>query len=219
MPKNREQSENRDDSRKMQASREGKSKHLDVCASSQRLREEQEARPLDSKGKSIDSHPSTSVKEAARSLHDQPSDTQQDLGASTRDLARRVGGASTRDLARRVVDANNRYRRSLSNPNRDIGSKNQAASSSADWSMKAEEAIIARDASSEQIKQLIQKRSDLLRDLQRKQNKLDSTKNNIEIKKIEGKIKLEEIKQRNAIIRAKSFKNVYEAAKSLESNQ
>ncbi len=252
------QPENRGDSREIQANREGKTKSLDVLrASSQR--------PPDSKGKSIASHLSASRKETDLSLHDQSSDTQQDLGASTRDLAKRVGGASTRDLAKRVVDVNNRsnqvkkqssesgvfevskklenkrltdifkigrsqgtsevqwssneqgqHRRSLSNPTRDIGSKNQAASSSADWAMKAEEAIIARDASSEQIEQLMQERSDLLKDLQRKQNKLDSIKRNIEIKKIENKIKLEEIKQRNAIIRAQSFKIVSEAAQSRE---
>ena len=203
----------RDDPRSIYTNQGGKSRPLDVRASSQTLKDEQEA---NSKGKSTDSHPSASRKETAFSLHGQPSDTQQDLGASTRDLANRLGGASTKDLARRVVDANNRYRRSLSNPTRDIGSKNQAASSSADWAMKAEEAIIARDASSEQIEQLMQERSDLLKDLQRKQNKLDSIKRNIEIKKIENKIKLEEIKQRNAIIRAQSFKIVSEAAQSRE---
>jgi hypothetical protein len=86
----------------MQASREEKSQPLDVLrASSKRPKDKQEAKPPDSKGKLTDTHPSTSVKEAARSLRDH---TKQDLGASMK----RVGGASTRDLARRAVDANNR---------------------------------------------------------------------------------------------------------------
>ena len=46
--------------------------------------------------------------------------------------------------------------------------------------------------------------------------KLDHKKINIEIKKLEDQIKLEQLKQRNALIKSKSFQIVSEAAKNRE---
>jgi hypothetical protein len=104
----------------------------------------------------------------------------------------------------------------LSNPNRDIGSQNQTASSSADWAKKAKEAIVDKSAASQRIEQLQREKSNLIKDLQVKKNKHDHTKINQEIKKLEGQIKLEQLKQRNALIKSQSFQIVSEAAKNRE---
>jgi hypothetical protein len=262
-----EQPTKRDDPRSTYTNQGGKSQTLDVRASSQRLKDEQEARPPDSKGKSIASPLSASRKETALSLHDQSSDPKQDLGASTRDLAKRVGGASTRDLARRVVDANNRsnqvksqtrkstlftafkklkikrlmdifrmcrsrtsevqwpsneqrqYRLSSSNSKRSIGSKDRAASSSADWANKAEEASNSKYASKKKIKQLTREKSNLSEDLQENKNKLSHSRSHIEMKKLQSSIRLERSKMRFARIREQISEIVSKAAKSIESKQ
>lgn len=104
MPKNYEQSENRGDSRKMQASREGKSKAIDVYASSQRLRDEQKATSQNFIGITSDGHSSTSGAEKALPSRNQASETEQVL----RNHLALVGKASTRDLVKRVVDLKKR---------------------------------------------------------------------------------------------------------------
>jgi hypothetical protein len=207
------------------AKQEEKSKHIDARASSQRLRSEEIAKSQSFTGITSDSHPSASGKEKALPSRDQASDTEQSLRASMK----QVGAASTKGLVKRVFEAGkqpsqgeNQLRKArsftfgLSNPNRDIGSQNQTASSSADWAKKAQEAIVDKSAASQRIEQLQREKLNLTKDLQVKKNKFDHKKINIEIKKLEGQIKLEQLKQRNALIKSKSFQIVSEAAKNRE---
>lgn len=223
MHRSYEQSTKSGDSSGIQASQKGKSKPLDVRASSQRLISEKIAKSQSFTGITSDSHPSASGKEKALPSRDQASDTEQSLRASMK----QVGAASTKDLVKRVVEVGkqpnqgeNQLRKARSFTfglsNRDIGSQNQTASSSIDWAKKAQEAIIDKSAASQQIEQLQREKLNLTKDLQVKKNKLDHKKINIEIKKLEDQIKLEQLKQRNALIKSKSFQIVSEAAKNRE---
>ena len=99
-----EQSKNRGDSSKIPANREKKSKPLDVCASSQKLRDEQKAISQNFIGITREGHPSASGKEKDFSSRDQSSDTEQVL----RNNLKLVGNASTRDLSKRVTDVSKR---------------------------------------------------------------------------------------------------------------
>jgi hypothetical protein len=82
MHRSYEQSTKSGDSSGIQASQKGKSKPLDVRASSQRLISEKIAKSQSFTGITSDSHPSASGKEKALPSRDQASDTEQSLRAS-----------------------------------------------------------------------------------------------------------------------------------------
>lgn len=119
MARNYEQSKNRGDIRKIQASREEKSKTLDVRESSKRLSNEQKAISQNFMGITSDSHPSTSGIEKTLPSRNQASETEQVL----RNHLALVGQASTRDLSKRVVDLKKRPDQEENQIRRDKGFK------------------------------------------------------------------------------------------------
>jgi hypothetical protein len=62
----------------------------------------------------------------------------------------------------------------------------------------------------------MREKSVLTNDLSKQEKSLDRKKSNVAIKKLKREIRLEQMKQCNALIREQSFKKVYKAARSIE---